>query len=145
MKILQNYLYSKFISLLHITQIRTKIIFLGAITLTLLSIISVNNYNRYRLTENLCTLNMKNISKILTISNAIQEIQRERGISYTQHLSSLNNKESLSIQRNSTDAALYKLFQLNQNDIETEKYLSTLRDSIDNKRISCEEILRTYP
>ena len=144
MKILQNYLYSKFISLLHITQIRTKIIFLGAITLTLLSIISVNNYNRYRLTENLCTLNMKNISKILTISNAIQEIQRERGISYTQHLSSLNNKESLSIQRNSTDAALYKLFQLNQNDIETEKYLSTLRDSIDNKRISSEEILSQY-
>ena len=141
MKILQNYLYSKFISLLHITQIRTKIIFLGAITLTLLSIISVNNYNRYRLTENLCTLNMKNISKILTISNAIQEIQRERGISYTQHLSSLNNKESLSIQRNSTDAALYKLFQLNQNDIETEKYLSTLRDSIDNKSICSEEIL----
>ena len=144
MKILQNYLYSKFISLLHITQIRTKIIFLGAITLTLLSIISVNNYNRYRLTENLCTLNMKNISKILTISNAIQEIQRERGISYTQHLSSLNNKESLSIQRNSTDAALYKLFQLNQNDIMTEKYLSTLRDSIDNKRISSEEILSQY-
>ena len=144
MKILQNYLYSKFISLLHITQIRTKIIFLGAITLTLLSIISVNNYNRYRLTENLCTLNMKNISKILTISNAIQEIQRERGISYTQHLSSLNNKESLSIQRNSTDAALYKLFQLNQNDIKTEKYLSTLRDSIDNKRISSEEILSQY-
>ena len=138
MKILQNYLYSKFISLLHITQIRTKIIFLGAITLTLLSIISVNNYNRYRLTENLCTLNMKNISKIVTTSNAIQEIQRERGISYTQHLSSLNNKESLSIQRNSTDAALYKLFQLNQNDIETEKYLSTLRDSIENKRISSE-------
>ena len=87
---------------------------------------------------------MKNISKILTISNAIQEIQRERGISYTQHLSSLNNKESLSIQRNSTDAALYKLFQLNQNDIETEKYLSTLRDSIDNKRISSEEILSQY-
>ena len=144
MKILQNYLYSKFISLLHITQIRTKIIFLGAITLTLLSIISVNNYNRYRLTENLCTLNMKNISKILTISNAIQEIQRERGISYTQHLSSLNNKESLSIQRNSTDAALYKLFQLNQNYIETKKYLSTLRDSIDNKRISSEEIFRQY-
>lgn len=144
MKILQNYLYSKFISLLHITQIRTKIIFLGAITLTLLLIISVNNYNRYRLTENLCTLNMKNISKILTISNAIQEIQRERGISYTQHLSSLNNKESLSIQRNSTDAALYKLFQLNQNDIETEKYLSTLRDSIDNKRISSEEIFSQY-
>ena len=144
MKILQNYLYSKFISLLHITQIRTKIIFLGAITLTLLSIISVNNYNRYRLTENLCTLNMKNISKILTISNAIQEIQRERGISYTQHLSSLNNKESLSIQRNSTDAALYKLFQLNQNDIKTEKYLSTLRDSIDNKRICSEEILSQY-
>ena len=144
MKILQNYLYSKFISLLHITQIRTKIIFLGAITLTLLSIISVNNYNRYRLTENLCTLNMKNISKILTISNAIQEIQRERGISYTQHLSSLNNKESLSIQRNSTDAALYKLFQLNQNYIETKKYLSTLRDSIDNKRISSEEIFSQY-
>ena len=87
---------------------------------------------------------MKNISKILTISNAIQEIQRERGISYTQHLSSLNNKESLSIQRNSTDAALYKLFQLNQNDIETEKYLSTLRDSIDNKRISSEEIFSQY-
>ena len=115
MKILQNYLYRKFISLLYITQIRTKIIFLGATTLTLLLIISVNNYNRSRLTENLCILNMKNISKIVTTSNAIQEIQRERGISYTQHLSSLNNKESLSIQRNSTDAALYKLFQLNQN------------------------------